>query len=284
MQSILAIEYADPRNLSDSLTLEYTLRQNSIVPKWLNKLALAQAQYPIDDPGRFYGLDTNAEQKALIKINRCIDIINSHSYLIDRHLINVNDQDYLNYLHHIFEVYHGLLDKQNSEFYLTAPKEVQSALADLNICVHRCETVSRHNYPRHVVTYFGLPKTSILDEDDYDFAEDKWAAGTVFLNYVEIGKTVLDLAMDNDKYIDEEAFKPFRHYSADFVVRFYEQTEGMAGKQRELCENYYREHIDRLGPWHASYGIGSFPIADLIGSVPLEQLSIKQYVKSVSVV
>ena len=283
MQRILAIEYADPYNLSDTLTLEYRLRQNPIVPKWLNKLAQAQAQYPLDDPGRFYGLDRDAEATALTRINRCIDIINSHSPVINRHLNSVNDQDCLNYLHHIFEVYHGLLDKQNSEFYLSASPEVRSALADLNICVHRCETVYRHNYPRHVVTYFGLPKTSTLDLDDYSYAEDTWKPGTVFLNYVEIGKTVLDLAIDNDKYIAEEAFKPFRHYSADFVVRFYEQNKTMAQRQQQLCQTYYQQHKDRLGPWHVSYGIGSFPIADLAGTVPLEQLANRQYVKSVGI-
>jgi len=41
------------------------------------------------------------------------------------------------------------------------------------------------------------------------------------LNYAEIGKTVEDLAHDNDQYIGDDAFRPFDHYSADFNVAFY---------------------------------------------------------------
>lgn len=284
MPSILAIEYADPQNLDDSIVLEYRLRQNTIVPKWLDKLKQAQQLYSIDDPTRFYGLSDQADTDAVRRINHCIAVINNFKPLINRTLDNINDQDTLNYLHHIFEVYHGLLDQQTSEFYLSAPETVRAALADLNICVHRCETVARHNYPRHVVTYFGLPKTSVLDQEDYDYSEDTWHAGTVFLNYAEIGKTVLDLAIDNDQYIADSAFQPFRHYSADFVVRFYPQTVQMAQQQQELCRNYYARHQAELGPWHASYGIGSFPLADIKGTIPLLEIQSKQYVKKVEVI
>ncbi|NBR23671.1 MAG: hypothetical protein EBU08_07850 [Micrococcales bacterium] len=284
MHTKLVIEYAKPQDLADCLTLEYKLRDNPIVAKWIKKLQQAQQTYSIDDPARFYGFDVNTETDALVRINQCIDIINEYNPVISRHLSDINDQDHLNYLHHIFEVYHGLLDQQTSEFFKNAPAEVRKALADLNICVHRCETVSRLNFPRHVVTYFGLPKDSKLDIQDYQFAETTWPVGTVFLNYVEIGKTLLDLAIDNDQYIADEAFQPFCRYSADFVVRFYEQTAVMAQQQADLVNAYYDKHRDKLGPWHPSFTIGNFPLADLVSPVPIAQLTDRPYVKSVQII
>jgi len=281
----LHIEYADPSNLDDSVVLQFQLRPYSIVSRWVDAVLAAQQLYPIDDPGRFYGFGDLQEQinNSLNHINQCIDIINSHRAIIKRKLLDINDQDTLNYLHHIFEVYHGLLDQQTHEFYTSASLEVQQALANLNLLVHRCESVSRGAKPRHVVTWFGLPKTRLLEEQDYKFFTDTTEFGTVYLNYAEIGKTIEDLAYDNDQYIADEAFQPFRHYSADFNIKFYN-----AVINRALVDQYYQNHSDffkqkGLGPEHPYLKSGSIPLADLIGTKDVIQtLSNKQYVKAVS--
>ena len=51
----LHIEYAAPANLSDTITVDYQLRQHSFVPKWINCVLRAQQQYPIDDPANYNG-------------------------------------------------------------------------------------------------------------------------------------------------------------------------------------------------------------------------------------
>lgn len=155
----LLIEYADPEDQLESITLTYRLRNNPIVPKWIERMRLAQARtdkYPIDDPDRFYGfspIELQREQ-ALFDINQCIDNINAHKELVWRRPESVDDQDCLNYLHHIFEVYHGLLDEQGDK-----DNHLRYMLSRLNVLVHRCESVARGAAPRHVVTYYGLPKT-----------------------------------------------------------------------------------------------------------------------------
>jgi hypothetical protein len=277
----LRIEYADPAGQLEPVALHYRLRNNPIVPKWIERVQAAQAQYQIDDPARFYGLGPNQEQIALNKINQCIAIINQHTPIIDRTLATVQDQDTLNYLHNIFERYHGLLDQQNTDYWNGAPAEVRTALANLNLAVHRCESVQRGNNPRHVVTWFGLPKTQTLDQDDYAWAETVWLPGTVFLNYVEIGKTLEDLATDNDAYIADGAFQPFRHYSADFVVRFYAQTTRQAQENHAKIYAYYQQHKSRLAPWQACYTNGQLPLADLEDEFNLDLLTNRQLVKSV---
>ena len=292
MYKYLCIEYADPDNLIDSIPIRFRLRDNSVVPKWTDKLIKAQRHYTIDDPSRFYGFEDKQTQitQALSRINSCIDIINSHEPIVERRLDTVNDTDTLNYLHHIFEVYHGLLDQQTHEFYLTATKEVQQALADLNICVHRCESIAQGSTPRHVVTYFGLPKTDVLDINDYELFTDIYKFGTVYLNYVEIGKTIEDLAVDNDQYIADEAFQPFTHYSADFGVLYADSDRRQVDQRRTLVQDYYLNNSEfflqrGLYAEHPYLKIGKIPLADL-DSPPnnvLQLLRTRQYVKSVTI-
>jgi len=284
MVSKLRIEYANPLDLSDSVSVDYQLRSTSVIDRWHQKVLLAQQQYQIDDPKRFYGFGSYAEQveDALDRINHNITVINLHEQIITRTLTDVTDQDTLNYLHNIFEIHHGLLDQQTDTRWLDLPNSVKQALADLNLCVHRCESVARGAEPRHVVTWYGLPKNDTLELADYDQVAYEWEPGTVFLNYVEIGKTLEDLAFDNDQYIAPGAFQPFRHYSADFVVRFFEQTPAQSAEKRAIIEQYYRDHKSFFGEWHPHYRIGNIPVADIVGDVPFAELESRQYVKSVN--
>jgi len=281
MYKKLIIDYADPLDLNDSISLEFQLRNNPIVPRWIDRVEAAQKQYPIDDPARFYGLGNNQAESALLQINKCIELINSYKPIIDRCVDSVTDQDTLNYLHNIFEKYHGLLNQQNHNFWVQAPTNVRKALADLNISVHRCESVARGAEPRHVVTWFGLPKDCELLPSDYLHSVHIWKAGTVFLNYVEIGKTIQELAEDNDQYIAPEAFQPFRHYSADFVVRFFDRTPEQANEKYILTNNFYNKNKEFFGDWKYCYTNASFPVADLVSTLDLNQLVTRQFVKSV---
>ena len=293
MYTHLCVEYADPANQTDTITLKYKLRHNSVVPKWTAKLTQAQEKYPIDDPARFYGFgDTQSQiEYALTRINQCVEIINSHREIIHRRMTDINDHDTLNYLHNIFEVYHGLLDQQTHEFYLSASDEVRKALADLNIAVHRCESAARVNEARHVVTYFGLPKTDQLDLIDYDCFTDQYTAGTVYLNYVEIGKTIENLATDNDHYISDDAFKPFRYFSADFLILFTDSDSDRITARRSLVKKYYDDNMDffitrELPVDHPYLRPGKIPLADIdsSGEDVLQLLQTRQYVKSVKLI
>jgi hypothetical protein len=291
--SKLCIEYADPSNLLDSITVPFRLQHNSVVQKWINKLVAAQRQYQIDDPARFYGFGSPQDQRndAISKINKCIDVINNHDRIIDRKLEFVEDSDTLNYLHHVFEVYHGFLDQQNHPYYIAAPSNVRNALADLNILVHRCESIARGSKVRHVVTYYGLPKTDQLAWQDYKHFTDMYTAGTVYLNYVEIGKTLEDLAIDNDSYIADEAFRPFRHYSADFTVQYFNSDCNYVFDKRDLIKKYYLQNskffLDRgLYDQHPYLKPGKIPLADIEADVHdvLKLIETRQFVKSVKLI
>jgi hypothetical protein len=266
--------------LAGGLKLQFQLLDNPITHLWLERMALRD-QYPLDHPARFYGFDSKEKEiaRATEMIQQCIATINAYQPTVTRPFTTIHDQDYLNYLHNIFERFHGLLDQQNHEYWNAAPKPVQQALAELNLAVHRCESVTRTNRPRFVCTWFGLPKTRTLAIDlmqQYGMLNPPF--GSVCLNYAEIGKTLEDLAMDNDEYISDLAFLPFNHYSADFVARFYEDSADQVAERLTKMQQYYMTHQEffvkrgyryfshaRLLPYR-------FPVAHLIETLPRPQL------------
>jgi hypothetical protein len=48
----LYITYSNPTDPVATFTLQYKLRDNSVVPKWCQRVEQAQDKYTIDDPGR----------------------------------------------------------------------------------------------------------------------------------------------------------------------------------------------------------------------------------------
>lgn len=296
MYTELHIEYSDPKNILKPITLQYKIRNTAIAQKWASKVAVCTGLYNIDDPKRFYGFDDYETEKkrAIEAINRCCEIIDDYKPIINRRVSDPIDQDTLNYLHHIFEVYHGLLD-QPHDFYVGATEYVQHALAQLNIEVHRCESFVedsiRKVMPRHIVTWFGMNRNSELELEDYNHFTDHYEFGTVYLLYVEIGKTLEDLAIDDDQYIAPEAFKPFRHYTADFVVRFFGTSTETWRNNRLKIKNYYEKNKkffeERGLPLTHPYNRpGHIPLADLLPTKfnPLQEVSKRQSVTSVKII
>jgi hypothetical protein len=265
--------------LAHSVELKFRILETPIAELWLERMALRNS-YLLDHPNRFYGFDTPEQerQRANIMMLECIETINSYRDIINRK-VDITDQDCLNYLHNIFERFHGLLDSQDTEFYQQAPDRVKRALADLNLCVHRCESVNRKLKPRFVCTWYGLPKTNTLTDElmqQHGTVNPKW--GSVCLNYAEIGKTLEHLTQDRDSYIADQAFKPFNYYSADFVVRFFEDSMNEVAQRIIAMAKYYNDHTEffvsrgytdishpRLMPLY-------FPVAELVETMPREQL------------
>jgi hypothetical protein len=190
--------------LSGGLTLPFQILDTSLSQLWLDCM-LQQDRYPLDDPKRFVGFNDQIHEEYLaVKfITDCISIINHYHPIIDRNFESIHDQDTLNYLHSIFENFHGHLDnQQNNNFFSSAPPEVKKALADLNVAVHRCESVSRGRRPRFTCTWYGLPKIKKLtDELIQQHGTMQTTFGTVYLNYCEIGKTLESLMQDCDNFI-----------------------------------------------------------------------------------
>jgi len=290
MYTTLEIEYGTNDNI---LKVPYSILASNIAQKWAGKLAEGLVSSTLDAPDRFYGFSTAEEQAndALHRINSCIETINLYKHIINRTVLDCADQDTLNYLHHKFEVYHGLLDMQHDEYWQSSPATVKAAIAELNISVHRCESVMRGNNARHVATWYSMPKTSVLEDADYSEFTPEIVFGTVYLNYAEIGKTFEDLAYDTDSYIAPAAFKPFRHYSADFNIKFWNSTKESIEAQQDMLKLYYKDNRSffnkqGLDLSHNYMRAGYLPVATYSGSLTEEELltaiKTRQYVNSVN--
>jgi hypothetical protein len=271
------------------LALKFQIRNTPMAQLWVDRMH-RRSSWPLDHPGRFYGFGTLTQEheRTVDHIQRCISVINSHIPIIHRSFEFT--QDCLNYLHSIFEQYHGLLDQQDSDYWKHAPVTVKQALAELNLAVHRCESVATGSRPRFVCTWFGMPKTHCLnDELQQEHGTLQIKFGTVYLNYCEIGKTVEDLAHDNDKYIADDAFCPFSHYSADFNVQFHDRN---LSKIYGSVQHYIDQHQDFFVAQNITsvYNIKAqplrFPVADLeyTGSREelLFQIARRQWVQQVT--
>ena len=295
MFSQIEIQYADPNNLDNVYALQFKIKGHSVAQKWAKIVDIANKKYPISAPDRFYGFSDKDTQitQALFKINQTIDIINEFEHIIDRHLLDILDQDTLNYLHHIFEVYHGLLDQQTSEFWTKAPNKIKESLADLNIQVHECESIGRNRYPTpsHAVTWYKIPKVTKLRDEEYKLFEPGVRIGTIYLLYAEIGKTLEDLSIDNDSYIFDSAFKPFSSISADFVVKYFNDDADAVKKKHADIKKYYNDHrefFERKGLlWgHPHLTPGLIPVAELeqIPNNLIDNLKSRQWVNSINLI
>jgi hypothetical protein len=270
------------------LTLNFQIRNTPIAELWAERMHNRHS-WPLDYPDRFYGFGTldQEQQRAESYIKKCINTINGHRPLVNRSFEWT--QDCLNYLHNIFEIHHGLLDQQTSDYWMSAPLTVRKALAELNLAVHRCETAMQPPRPRFVCTWYGMPKIYQLDEElQRSYGNSQIKFGTVYLNYCEIGKTVEDLEQDNDKYIADDAFRPFSHYSADFNVQFHDRD---LNQKHQRIQHYIDQHQEFFLAKNITsvYNVQAqplrFPVADLIYSGNQQQLineiSQRQWVSNV---
>lgn len=276
--------------LDNNFELRFKIRKTPLAELWLERMHQRRA-WAMDNPDRFYGFGTvqQEQQRAVDMIQQCIVTINAHDPIIDQQFEYT--QDGLNYLHNIFERYHGLLDQQTSKYWLLAPDTVRQALANLNLAVHRCEAAQRPPRPKFICTWFGMPKTQCLSPAlQQQYGEPAIEFGTVYLNYCEIGKTVEDLTRDNDQYIGEDAFRPFGYYSADFFVAFYDlDLTSMYPRIQTYIESQ-QNFFSRYNIYNA-YNIQAqplrFPVADLeyTGSQEhlITQIRSRQLVREVAV-
>ena len=267
-------------DLGADYTLDFEIHNTPLANLWLERMRLRDP-YPIDHPDRFYGFNSQEQEIARAEkmIQQCISTINNYQPIIEREFTTVHDQDCLNYLHNIFERYHGLLNQQKTLWWLRAPMPVKKALAELNLAVHRCESTSRQLKPRLVCTWFGLPKDVVLPYEIMEqYGEINPPFGSVCLNYVEIGKTLLDLMTDNDTYIGDEAFQPFNYYNPDFVVRFFELDSYEVDNMLQNMQQYYQAHYDFFASRgypqfdHVKLQPLKFPVAKIIETAPRDQL------------
>jgi len=260
--------------------LKFKLLDISIAQRWVKHLNLfIQAGQPWDDNKRFYNFPNTqfTEEVVAARLKELITTIKNYDPSVVKKDIGANiTQDDLNYFHHIFETCHGLYDAQHTNtFFQNAPVEVQNALGDLNIWIHRYESLGQ--IPRFVATWKYKPyRDSILD-DEFEFfnLSEEW--GDLRLNYCEIGKTLFDLWNDNDQYICPEAFKPLHYFCFDFTVRFTDKSKEDFAEMEEKIWQYFDKNQDFFREqgyekYDTKLSLGAITIAKLIQTADKEKI------------
>lgn len=258
-------------NSKTDYDLEFDVLDLPIAQRWLSRVKqFEKAGQPLDDPGRFYNFPNNVwtQPKVVQHLKHLVAVINDYQPVATRPLGDVLSQDDLNYLHHVFEVYHGLYDDQSqNEFFSSAPAAVQKALADLNIWIHRYETLG--GIPRFVCTWFNQGERDHVLDHEYDLftLRDQW--GDLRLNYCEIGKTLFDHWHDHDDYIKPEAFKPLSRFGFDFTVRFSDRTD----EYWDQVEQGIWEYFDGRKEFFHSLGYHKHDPRLALGSITVARLN-----------
>ena len=63
MYTEMHIEYIDPNQQLEPITVKYKIRNTGIAQRWANKVATCIDNHTIDDPNRFYGFDDYETEK-----------------------------------------------------------------------------------------------------------------------------------------------------------------------------------------------------------------------------
>jgi hypothetical protein len=193
--------------------LIFTTYNTPIAQKWRNELS---KNYPLYETDRF----TNWGSDNIIpSLNKCIFQINKYDPIISKCISensNTLQQD-LNYLHKFFEELRGEIET-GTTWFNRAPKDIQAAVEQFNILIHKLEANTRTpNHPTVVVTFKDRPRFELTADDCKHFTF-RWKEGTVYINYCHVGKTVLDIFKDRDDIA--KSMRPQTHYSADFMIKF----------------------------------------------------------------
>ena len=250
-------------------TLFFNILDTEIASKWLVELQKTlDLGTHLDDSERLYGFNGSkyTVEYCIDTLNKFVDTINRYQPVCEKHVNYNYTQDDLNYLHNIFERYHGLYDAQDSnDFYSNAPKDVQYALGQLNIYIHRLESIN--SYARFVCTFSsdGRPRIPFAPADYKHFTmQEVW--GGLYINYCEIGKTLVDMYRDNDEHIGNEAFIPQQYFKSDFNVKFTHHTPKEYAELEQNVINYYEKNLEKfvaLGHFDPKFALGSIQVGQL---------------------
>jgi hypothetical protein len=204
----------------------FDLFDDEISNKWACEI---NKNYELFENDRFTNWpNVDNSNKFIETLKKQVDIINTQfPNLINEVITDTIDQEILNKLHKFFEELRGPIDT-GSRFYNACPEHIQAAICKFNITIHEFEhhlfnqeaiKITNHPYATIVGTFKNRPRYNLVDTD-YDHFTFKWDFGTVYINYCEVGKPLLDVFKDQDDIVGIDNIRPLHYYSADFQIKF----------------------------------------------------------------
>jgi len=248
-------------NGHEDCELFFRLKNTVIAEKWFRELKGVNELYEDD---RFSNWGSN---KLIDDLNYHISVINNYDKIINYKVDTTVTQKDLNYLHKFFEKYRGEIS-QGTEWFTNAPYNIKNSLEKFNVLIHQLESSLRtkNKHPTLVVTFKNCNRLN-LETDDYKYFTYRWKQGTVYINYCQVGKTVLDAYKDNDRL--NTAIRPQIYYSADFMIKFGPTINIFVYMIRSVLIKFWLMK-NRFNFPHKN--LGMIPVAELITRIDKKEL------------
>lgn len=258
-------------NGQNTVSLFFNIFETDIAQLWANEISKNYSLYEDDRFTQWPGsVKDDVYYKSNLKYH--INIINSYDQIIE--LENYNQQEFLNILHKHFEDLRGHVD-YSTVWYDHAPSNVQQSVDKLNILIHEYENYLNEKEksvlnPTIVTTFKDRPKYNLKDEH-YKYFTHCWKFGTVYINYCEVGKPLLDVFKDQDEHVGKDAVRPQSTYSADFMIKF----------GPSVPEEFAKEKEKRFWQWFETKNItidrsraalGMIPVAEIKENINIDNL------------
>lgn len=267
--------YLEFQNDSGIQTLEFVVYDTPIAIKWYEELSyILSLGSKIREPERMYGFSNGnwSEQYIVDKINESINIINAWTYIIDIRASLNAPVDICNQLHKHFEIMRGGVLSPGVT-YLNAPGHVKKAIEDYNVWIHTLEDFQRTSKPRLVITFENF-RRHLLAEDDYDHFSLDTKFGEVYINYCEVGKTLLDVFEDQDDIVGDDNIRPLKFYSAEMMIQFFDSSLNNIMPSFWQWWDSHTDHLSSLGfvKYDKHLSIGKIPVARLVTNLSNSEL------------
>ena len=265
-------------NVLQEKTLKFDILTTDIAQKWATEI---NKKYPFYENDRFTNWPENNKSEsyyeAMLQLH--MNVIKDYGYNVD--ITDFNFQSALNEMHKHFEDLRGSVDNP-SAWYKTAPNKVKNSVDKFNILIHEYENLLEEKNqdfrnPTIVCTFKDRPKYK-LDNNDYQHFTHRWEHGTVYINYCEVGKTLLDVFKDNDEHVGKDAIRPQSTWSADFMIKFGPTIpESIAAqKDKEFLKWYNSNNFN-----FKNKSLGYIPVARI--SSPIDMSKLKKFDKVIDV-
>ncbi|NDB29696.1 hypothetical protein EB151_09120, partial [archaeon] len=238
-------------NFDQNKSIKIKPLNDELSQAWVSEVIKQRAN--IKERDRIYGLnDLWSYDNCLREMQRQIDIINCWEYIIDRNIVDL-DQQQLNKYHVYFETMIGLdKSKRNSNepsiFFMNAPKLVRQAIVKFNILIHRLEGIpvgaKRSTRKRIVVTFKNPQRFLIPNSELYRFNFNQ-RPGDVVLSYCHVGKPLYDVMKDNDNDATDGNITPQTHWASSFQVCFFDGPQ-LNPNYQERVDQWWKNPNNRV--------------------------------------
>lgn len=268
------LEIAKPKELRDSIIIEFNIRDDSLSQSWAEEI---NQNYILYERDRFTYWPNNGKDNEYFsnKLNEQIDIIN-HFYpgKVTLRADPNMDQKTMNEMHVFFEQLRGPIEDP-LEWYVNATPEVKKAIERLNLLTHEYEyrelnkELYKSDHPNAMIvgTYDNRPRFELTD-DQYNQFTYRYTFGTVYINYCVVGKPILDVFLNQDDDIGNDNIRPQHYWSSDWMIKFGEPLpEWKVEEMESQFWNWFLQKenfFNSLGIERGSkMALGQIPVADL---------------------